>query len=241
MTKDWETVATMACMKGLLMLFNCVLWVFGILLLCIGIWMRIQLHDYMDVSPENSRAALLALACLGGILTLTATLACCCTTRGHPALLFLYGAFLAIVALLELAAGASIYAYRTNLNEKFDHDLNQTMSAYRHDETKTIHIDTMQSTLHCCGNRGFTDWADIFPPMQIPLSCCKVAEYECNVNDVNDIYTQGCYTRVLRLINGNIGLVAGIAVGVAFFPLIGVFLACCLASNINKVKYEQVA
>lgn len=58
-----------------------------------------------------------------------------------------YGAFLAIVALLELAAGASIYAYRTNLNEKFDHDLNQTMSVYRHDETKTIHIDTMQSTV----------------------------------------------------------------------------------------------
>ncbi|XP_071862442.1 tetraspanin-7 [Bombus fervidus] len=241
MTKDWETVATMACMKGLLILFNCVMWVFGILLFSIGIWMRIQLHDYMDVSSENSRAALLALACLGGILTLTATLACCCTIRGHPALLFLYGAFLAIVALLELAAGASIYAYRTNLNEKFDHDLNQTMSVYRHDETKTIHIDTMQSTLQCCGNRGFADWSDMSPPMEIPLSCCKVAEDVCNVNDVNDIYTQGCYTRVLRLINCNIGLVARIAISVAFFPLIGVFLACCLASNINKVKYEQVA
>lgn len=34
MTKDWETVATMACMKGLLMLFNCVLWVRGCFFCC---------------------------------------------------------------------------------------------------------------------------------------------------------------------------------------------------------------
>ncbi|KAF3426923.1 hypothetical protein E2986_03134 [Frieseomelitta varia] len=243
MTKGLETVATMACMKTLLMLFNCIFWIFGLLVLGIGIWTRIQLHDYMDVSAENSRAALLALACLGGILTLTATLACCCTTHGHPALLFLYGAFLAIVALLELAAGASIYAYRNNLNEKFDHDLNQTMLIYGQNEKKSADIDTIQSTLQCCGNRVYADWLNMSPAMEIPLSCCKasVPEKNCNVNDINDIYTQGCYTRVLRFINGNIGLVAGIAVGVAFFPFIGVFLACCLASNINKVKYEQVA
>lgn len=52
-----------------------------------------------------------------------------------------YGAFLAVVALLELAAGASIYAYRTNLNEKFDQDLNETMSVYGLDERKSANID----------------------------------------------------------------------------------------------------
>lgn len=58
-------------------------------MLCIGIWMRIELRDYVDVSAESGRAALLSLACLGATLTLTATLACCCTTHGHPALLYL--------------------------------------------------------------------------------------------------------------------------------------------------------
>ncbi|XP_060817406.1 tetraspanin-7-like [Bombus pascuorum] len=241
MRKDWDAVATMGCLKVLLIMFNCFMWLFGILLLTTAIWMRIQLYDVMDVSSESTRAALLALACLSGVITLAAVFACCCTIHGHSALLFLYGAFLAIVALLVLTGGASIYAYRATLNEKFDHDLNQTMSVYKHDEIKTIHIDTMQSTLQCCGNRGFADWSDMSPPMEIPLSCCKVAEYVCNVNDVNDIYTEGCYTRVLQLINCNIGLVAKIAIGVAFFPLIGVFLACCLANKINKTKYEQVA
>lgn len=210
-------------------------------MLCIGIWMQIQLRDFVDMSMEGSGMALLAITYLGAILTLAATLACCCTARGHPALLSLYGAFLAAVAVMELGAGASVYAYRNSLNEKFDQSIKENMALYEQDEAKTARIDYMQTTLHCCGNRGYTDWLNMYPQMPIPLSCSKVSGENCDTNDPNDIYTQGCYTRVLDLINGNIGLVAGTAIGVAFFPLIGVFLACCLASNINKAKYEQVA
>ncbi|RLU26086.1 hypothetical protein DMN91_002249 [Ooceraea biroi] len=151
----------------------------------------------MNMGVQDSGTALLALASLGAVLALAATLACCCTARGHPALLYLYGAFLAVVALLELGAGASVYAYRTNLNEGFDQGLNESMIAYGQEHSISNHIDTMQST--------------------------------------------GCYNRVVDFINSNIGLVAGTAIGVAFFPLVGIFLACCLASNINKTEYEQVA
>lgn len=200
--------------------------------------MRIQLRNYMNMSVQGSGAALLALASLGAVLAVAAILACCCTARGHPALLYLYGAFLAVVALLELGAGASVYAYRTSLNEGFDQGLNESMAAY--DQSKSSHIDTMQSTLHCCGNRGYADWLNLDPPKDIPLSCCKVQE-KCLTQDPDEIYTEGCYNRVLDFINSNIGLVAGTAIGVAIFPLVGIFLACCLASNINKAEYEQVA
>jgi tetraspanin-7 len=55
------------------------------------------------------------------------------------------------------------------------------------------------------------------------------------------IMLQGCFNKVVYFLNGNIGLVGGSAVGVAFFPLVGMILACCLAKNINKAKYEQMA
>jgi len=58
-----------------------------------------------------------------------------------------YGAFLAVVALLELGAGASVYAYRTTLNEGFDQGLNESMATYGQDHSKSSHIDTMQSTV----------------------------------------------------------------------------------------------
>lgn len=58
-------------------------------MLCVGIWMRVQLREYVDMSVEGSGAAPLALACLGVLVTLASILACCCTARGHPALLYL--------------------------------------------------------------------------------------------------------------------------------------------------------
>lgn len=51
------------------------------------------------------------------------------------------------MALLELGAGASVYAYRTSLNEGFDQGLNESMAAYGQDHSKSSHIDTMQSTV----------------------------------------------------------------------------------------------
>lgn len=58
-------------------------------MLFIGIAMRLQLRDYVDSNTEGSGAALLALAFLGAIVVIAAILACCCTARGHPALLYL--------------------------------------------------------------------------------------------------------------------------------------------------------
>lgn len=62
-------------------------------------------------------------------------------------LAYQYGAFLAVVALLELGAGASVYAYRTSLNEGFDQGLNESMAAYEKDESIRTHINIMQKTV----------------------------------------------------------------------------------------------
>ncbi|XP_051154206.1 tetraspanin-7-like [Leptopilina boulardi] len=241
MGKRLENVAATACMTTLLMLFNFVFLSSGILMLFIGIAMRLQLRDYVDSNTEGSGAALLALAFLGAIVVIAAILACCCTARGHPALLYLYGAFLAAIALLELGAGASVYSYRSTLTEGFDQGLNFSLDAYTDTNPRTTHVDFMQSTLQCCGNKAYTDWYNLKHPQAVPLSCCKVPSEECLTNDTNKIYTQGCYNRVIELISNNVGIVAASAIAFAFFPLIGVLLACCLANNINKAKYEQVA
>lgn len=57
-------------------------------MLCVGIYMKLSLQNYADLGMENSDAALLALACLGALVALVGLLACCCTARQHPALLY---------------------------------------------------------------------------------------------------------------------------------------------------------
>ncbi|KAJ8680949.1 hypothetical protein QAD02_016736 [Eretmocerus hayati] len=242
MAKQLETVAALACLIFLLMLFNLAFSGSGILLLCAAIYAKLELQHYANVGIDGSTGpVLLAIAFLGALVALVGLLACCCTTRQHPALLYLYGAFLAVVAMLELSAGASIYTYRNTLIEGFDRGLNESLIVYGTDKKKSFHVDIMQHTLHCCGNRAYTDYANMSPSKRVPSSCCNIPEGECDMNDIEDIYTQGCYNRVVDFVRGNVGLVAAGALGVAIFPMLGLILSCCLASYINKVNYEQVA
>ncbi|KAK5646234.1 hypothetical protein RI129_004698 [Pyrocoelia pectoralis] len=238
MGKRLQTVAAMACMKSLLMIFNFVFWISGIAILAIGIWMEVELYKYMEISTEFSGTAPYVLIGTGALIILIGSLACCCTVKGQSVLLYVYGGFLAIILVLELGAGISIFAYRSKLTSGFDTGLNQSLINYRSDSAgKAADIDAIQTALHCCGNHGYNDWIEINPP--IPQSCCKTEN--CDTSDEDQIYRLGCYNKVIDFLNANIGIVAGAAIGIGFFPLLGVVLSCCLASTINKAKYEQMA
>ncbi|XP_050309305.1 tetraspanin-7-like [Anthonomus grandis grandis] len=242
MGKHLQTVAAMACMKSFLMVFNVIFWVSGVAILSIGIWMEVELHKYMEMSTEFSGTAPYVLIGTGTLIILIGTLACCCTVKGQPVLLYVYGAFLAIVFVLELGAGVSIFAYRAKLTDGFDKGLTRAMMNYHNDSNSQVSsdLDLIQKTLHCCGNHRARDWLDLPHALPIPPSCC--IKDGCNTElEKDEIYTQGCYEKVIDFLDANIGIVAGAAVGIAFFPLLGVALSCCLASIINKAKYEPMA
>nr|CAD7425506.1 unnamed protein product [Timema monikensis] len=101
------------------------------------------------------------------------------------------------------------------------------------------YFDLVRGALHCCGSHDYMDWKDT-KLGHVPISCCMNTT-SCDTDDVKQIYTEGCYDKVVNFLDANIGLVGGAALGVAFFPLVGVILSCCLAKNINKAKYEQMA
>lgn len=241
MGKHLQTVAAMACMKSLLMVFNFVFWISGIAILAIGIWMEVKLYKYMELSSEFSGTAPYVLIGTGALIIVIGSLACCCTVKGQSVLLYVYGGFLAIVFVLELGAGISIFAYRTKLLEGFDKGLNQTMLMYhsKPQDQAVADFDTLQTTLHCCGNHQASDWLYLNPSIPIPQSCC-IRDENCDTGNNDEIYTQGCYDKIINFLDANIGLVAGTAVGIAFFPLVGVILSCCLAKVINKAKYEPM-
>ncbi|CAB0044786.1 unnamed protein product [Trichogramma brassicae] len=191
MAKQLQSVAAVACMTTFLMLFNIAFFGSGLFLHLGGIYMKLWLQDYFNVGMDGHGGyVFIAIASLGGLVALAALFACCCAARQHPALLYLYGAFLAVIALLELGAAASVYTYRTTVIEGFDRALNDSLLAYGVDKTKSFHLDIMQSTFHCCGNRAYTDYLNMQPTKMVPSSCCSVQEGECDTTDTEDIYTE---------------------------------------------------
>jgi len=152
--------------------------------------------------------------------------------------LYLYGGFLALIFVLEIGAGVSIFAYRNKLMQGFDKGLTQSIENYRTEKhEKVAEFDAIQAALHCCGNHNYNDYLNLRMP--VPPACC--IEPNCDTANFDKIYDQGCYDKVIGFLDSNISTVAGVAIGIAFFPLVGLILSCCLAKVANKAKYEQMA
>lgn len=60
----------------------------GIAILAIGIWMEVELYKYMELSTEFSGTAPYVLIGTGALIILIGSLACCCTVKGQPVLLY---------------------------------------------------------------------------------------------------------------------------------------------------------
>lgn len=110
--------------------------------------MQVELYKYLELSAEFSGTAPYVLIGTGALIIVVGSLACCCTVKGQPALLYMYGAFLAVIFVLELGAGVSIFAYRSKLAEGFDQGLNQSIVNYQNGtREQSADFDLMQSTV----------------------------------------------------------------------------------------------
>lgn len=235
-----QTVAAMACLKSLLMVFNMAFWASGLAIFCAGIWMQVELHQYLELNIEYSNIAPYVLVGTGAFILLVSTLACCCTVKGHPSLLYMYGGFLGFILVIELGIALSMYAYKDRLADGFDKGLENSMLSYGPDDPqRTIDFFWMQRKLKCCGNHGYDDWNKLPRPMPVPKSCCIVPN--CDVQDETEIYTEGCYDKVSELIDGNMSIIVAAAILVSLFPILGILLTFSMAANITKTKYEQMA
>lgn len=140
-------------------------------MLCSGVWMQAELRKYLVLNGEYSDVAPYILVATGSLILLISSLACCCTVKGHPTLLYLvnwithivdiehslnvlsvfvivvaqYGGFLGVILIIELALATSMYAYKDRLADGFDKGLTDSMIKYEADNVAIItDFDLMQ-------------------------------------------------------------------------------------------------
>lgn len=242
-----------ACMKTLMMVFNFIFWITGIAILALGIWIKVDLYKYMELSSIYYKESPFILIGVGVVIVLVGSLGCCCTIKGNAILLYMYAAFLIVVFVVELSTGAAGFVYKGKLENGFKEGLKKALDQYGADTEISTGMDDLQKKLKCCGINSYTDWFNTTwanKQRNVPASCCKTDKTECQhtnlpVNPAQNvtvqIYTEGCYFTVLTFMQGNMGIIGGVALGISFLQLFGALFACCLAKNINRSKYEQVA
>ncbi|KAM9356894.1 tetraspanin-6 [Symphorus nematophorus] len=244
-----QTKPVITCLKTFLISYSLIFWFTGVILLAVGVWGKVSLEAYFSLASEESTNAPYVLIGTGATIVIFGLFGCFATCRGSPWMLKLYAMFLTLVFLAELVAGVSGFIFRHEIKATLSVAYQNAVTNYNSTDSSSSSsaVDAIQRTLHCCGVKNYTDWGETkyFKKEGIPPSCCKVTN--CSPETLKDldkagteVYTTGCFALVTNVMEANLGIIAGISFGIAFFQLIGIFLSCCLSRYITNNQYEMV-
>uniref|UniRef100_A0A7N9CLX1 Tetraspanin-7 n=1 Tax=Macaca fascicularis TaxID=9541 RepID=A0A7N9CLX1_MACFA len=247
-SRRMETKPVITCLKTLLIIYSFVFWITGVILLAVGVWGKLTLGTYISLIAENSTNAPYVLIGTGTTIVVFGLFGCFATCRGSPWMLKLYAMFLSLVFLAELVAGISGFVFRHEIKDTFLRTYTDAMQNYNGNDERSRAVDHVQRSLSCCGVQNYTNWSTspYFLDHGIPPSCC-MNETDCNPQDLHNLTVaatkvnqKGCYDLVTSFMETNMGIIAGVAFGIAFSQLIGMLLACCLSRFITANQYEMV-
>ncbi|XP_030335883.1 tetraspanin-7-like [Strigops habroptila] len=227
----------MTLLKLSLMAFSIVFWAAGLTMFIIGLWARVFLGSYLELSANSSPSAPAILLATGTVVIIWGFLGCFGAATEHRGLLRAYSAFLTTVMAAGLAAGLSALIYRQNIAQGFQEGLQQALLTYGKDEGMADALDALQRSLSCCGVQSYQDWLTTPWGLEqngsVPFSCCQ-ARQGCHRSppDTRGLHHDGCFPKVLAFVSSNMFYIASAALGLALLQLIGIVLACLLAAHI---------
>ncbi|XP_027561344.1 CD63 antigen [Neopelma chrysocephalum] len=228
----------MKCVKFLVFFFNFIFWVCGVALIAIGIYAQVALGKALVVSSGSSAGTPVAILVLGVIIFFISFFGCCGAWKESYCMVTTFAVLLSIIFLVEIAAAIAGYVFKDKVRLVLKEGLQEAMDKYEKDPGLTEALDELQREFKCCGANNYTDWANIeqFRANDtVPRSCCRVNTTLCNVHPSPEtVYEKGCLESIEAWMKKNILIVAAVALGIAFFEILGIIFACCLMRGIRS-------
>ncbi|KAG2464188.1 TSN7 protein, partial [Polypterus senegalus] len=199
-----------------------------VILLAVGVWGKVSLEGYFSLVTDQSTNAPYVLIGTGAIIVIFGLFGCFATCRGSPWMLKLYAMFLSLVFLSELVAGISGFLFRHEIKAVVTNKYGEALENYNASSRQSSAVDNIQFNLKCCGATNFTDWekTKYFLQAGIPKSCCIQVD-QCSSDALKNItmaekvvHNKGCINFITNLMESNLGVIAGISFGIAFFQVV---------------------
>ncbi|XP_065350125.1 tetraspanin-9-like [Cloeon dipterum] len=209
--------------KGLLIFFNLLISINGLIILGVGVFLKVQ----KDVATDDWNAQAIAFIFIGGTVFAISFLGCCGAVKKSKCMLYTFGSILIVIFILQTIIAIVLLTSKDKIIEHLKYDVfaNATAENRENEVVKSI-----QTNLKCCGINGTEDWGTV------PDSC-KYSEPGENESVV--VYTDGCGEKIEALVSkysNNAG--AGVMV-TAFMEVIGALLAFYVAKKIVKVNRKK--
>ncbi|XP_034478848.1 tetraspanin-33-like [Drosophila innubila] len=179
-----------SCVKYMIFMLNLIFWLFGGLLLGIGIYAFmdkwndangwVKLENIYDVVLNISLVMIIA----GIVIFVVSFAGCLGALRENTHLLKFYSRCLLIFFLMEMVIAIICFVFPQNMNSFVEYQFtDKIIHSYRDDPDLQNFIDFAQKEFQCCGlsTAGYQDWAknEYFncssPSVEkcgVPYSCC---------------------------------------------------------------------
>ncbi|XP_026566939.1 CD63 antigen [Pseudonaja textilis] len=227
----------MKCIKYLVFFFNFIFWLCGIALIALGIFVQIELKDTLVMTgPASASAAPIVILSVGVIVFFISFFGCCGAAKENYCMITTFAILLTLIFLVEIAAAIAGYIFKDKVRTVIENEIQEEMNNYNRSLDVKKTLDNLQKKYSCCGVASYTDWFNVTKPEpgKVPASCCKNST-DCTKNPTRDnTYEEGCVKKIELWLRNHIVIVAAVALGIAFFEILGIIFACCLMKGIRS-------
>jgi len=216
------------CMRGLLLIFNILFVILGLILIGIGVYMKINsnfssiLDELTNIGKFDTQSLgfLAYVTIAGGVVTLfIALFGCMGTLWNNRCLLFIYATILLILMVIELAAFIMAFVYKGKLTEVYQTALYDVLkTGLDSNNTKILTaFDDLEKAMECCGVNNISDYTNANYTRSSEW-CGKKPNYGCS-QAIIDFLKKGLpaigVTLGVVLATELLGLLSAIALAVA--------------------------
>lgn len=234
--------------KNMMILFNFLIFLCGVALLAVGIWVSVDGPSFLKISGPLSSSVMqfvnvgYFLIATGAVLFALGFLSCYGAHTENKCALMMFFLLLLIIFIAEVAAAVVALVY-TAMGEHFLTLLvvPTIKKDYGSQSDFTQVWNTTMEGLNCCGLNNYTDFEGspyfvenkVFPPY-----CCfdhvnDTATEPCTKEKAENKAVQGCFSQLLYEIRTNAVTVGAVAAGIGGLELASMTASMYLYCNLK--------
>ncbi|XP_047443529.1 tetraspanin-1 isoform X2 [Mugil cephalus] len=206
--------------KLMMVLFNMLIFLGGLTLLAMGIWVSVDggsfLHLLGPFSSQGMQFVNVGFFCIaiGAVLVKLGLLGCCGAHKESKCLL--------------LTAEGILKAWATPALQ----------NDYGRDPVVTKIWNTTMTELKCCGFSNHTDFVGSSfegdNGGSLPPSCCWTSVAPCSPDEAERSAVQGCFEQILETLKEHANIVGGIAAGVGVLEIAAMVVSMYLYCHLDN-------
>ncbi|XP_049901180.1 tetraspanin-1-like [Epinephelus moara] len=241
-------------LKIMMFIFNGGIFVAGAAVLGVGVWVKVDsgsllgLLDNVEGTPSGLSQLVYVsylLMAVGGVLLVIGFLGCCGAVKESRCMLLTFFSIVLIIFIIEVAGAVVLLVFQDLADQLLEGLEDEVITSIRKDygskESLTSLWNGTMDQFKCCGFKNYTDFngspfyldheGDVYPP-----TCCNatITVGVCNRNEASLSEVDGCFVKLLQLIEDNAVIVAGVALGIAALEIAAMVVSLVLYNQIGS-------